>query len=63
MTLYYMEKKEDGTVSLFDVKMKDRAVLWACHPNAKEITKKEYDELIEFLNSDEYKKTQLKYNK
>jgi hypothetical protein len=63
MTIYFMEKKPDGTISLYDCKMKDRATLWVNRPYAKSITKKEYDALIEFLNSDEYRQLLTKTNK
>lgn len=64
MTIYFMEKKEDGTTSLFNGEMNDRAKLWVAHPNAKEISKKQYFALIEFFNSKEYiSSTLLKTNK
>ena len=60
MTLYFVERKDDGTISLFDVKMENRAALWAEKPKAKEISRKEYNALLEWFNSDEYKSKFIK---
>jgi hypothetical protein len=58
-----MENKDDGSVSLFDVKMENRAAIWVSHPNAKEISKKKYIELRKYFDSDEYRQQLIKYNK
>lgn len=61
MTVYYIEKKLDGTVSIFSGEMSDRHKLWTQRPAAKEISKKEYEALRKYLEeSDENK---LKYNR
>ena len=51
MQLYYMEEKEDGTVSLYNVKFSDRHKLWKEKPNAKEISRKEYKALLLTLSN------------
>ena len=63
MIVYYMEKKADGTVSLFNGKMSERHQLWAARPNAKEISKKEYDALLDTLSNPETNPKLLKFNK
>jgi hypothetical protein len=63
MTIYFIDKKPDGTTSLFSGEMKDRAKFWVEHPNAKEISKKEYNQWVDYLNSDLHKKTLLKTNR
>jgi hypothetical protein len=44
MMLYYSELKEDG-IHTYKVKMSDRATFWADHPQAKEISRKAFEEL------------------
>jgi hypothetical protein len=65
IVLYYMEKKPDGTVSLYSGYMRDRHKLWVEHPKANEITKKQYDALLEYLKGSDKMITtnQLKFIK
>lgn len=63
MTIYYIEKKIDGTTSLFSGKMEDRAAFWIKHPNAKEISKKEYQEWVAYLKKHQELITPFNYNK
>lgn len=63
MQLYYMEKKEDGTVSLYNVKLSDRHKLWKEKPNAKEISRKEYNALVKTLSNPSTNPKLLKQNR
>lgn len=63
MTIYYLEKKDDGTTSIFSGEMSDRAKFWLEHPKAKEISRKEYNQWVRYINGEENKRTLLIPNK
>lgn len=63
MQLYYMEEIGDGTVSLYDVKFSDRHKLWKEKPNAKEISRKEYNALKQTLSNPSTNPKLLKQNR
>ena len=45
MKVYYLEPLENEKFNAFCVEMDDRHKIWTAHPNAREISKKEYFEL------------------
>lgn len=54
MKVYYIEVVSEEKVNMICVDMSDRHKIWVSHPNAKEISKKEYEDL-----KHEYKKMEV----
>jgi len=63
MKIYFIDNKPDGTTSLFSGDMADRHKIWVSNPNAKEISRKEYNMWIEYLKKHQNLITPLKLNK
>jgi hypothetical protein len=51
MTLYYVEYIDLHKANLITVDSKDRAKLWVDYPNAKEISKLEYDRILKSIKN------------
>lgn len=45
MKVYYIEQLPEDKFNAFCVEMNDRHKIWTAHPNAREISKKDYFDL------------------
>jgi hypothetical protein len=43
MTVYFIEQLPDEKITVYTCKMNQRHKIWVAHPNAREISRKEYE--------------------
>lgn len=48
MTLYYLEITDLFSAKIFTIPLEERHTIWIAHPNAKEISKKQYDNVLKY---------------